>query len=110
MTCGDEVIGQLDVLGVDEVDAVGGGAALRGADPEEARPGIGAAGEGQVLLLAVLHGHALHPDPVAFLEMECLHTYGKPTTRKREIYGFRCELPMCNGEPAIHPTVNVTED
>lgn len=72
MTCGDEVVHDLDVRGVVEVDAVGVGAVGRRDHPEEIGLHVGAPREHEVELRPVLQRQALHAHSPAFLEVQRL--------------------------------------
>lgn len=71
-TCGDEVIHDVNIVRVNEVNALGVDAVLRRGHPEVIRLDVGAPGERQVVRLAVLQGDALHADPLAVLEVNSL--------------------------------------
>ena len=71
-TCGDEAIHDVDIVRVNEVDAVGVDAVLRRGHPQVLGLDVGAPCERQVVLLAVLQGDALHADPLAILEVKSL--------------------------------------
>jgi hypothetical protein len=83
-TCGDEVIHDVNIVRVNEVNALGVDAVLRRGHPEVIGLDVGAPGERQVVRLAVLQGDALHADPLAVLEVNSLRMKERRSSSRRQ--------------------------